>query len=134
MKILRNILGVIFGLMIGGFVNMGIITAGTALIPPPEGVDFTNVENLRQTAHLLQPIHFLTPFLGHAIGTMAGALTGVWIAASHYKIVAGIVGVFFLIGGIAAAAMIPGPKWFIALDLVFAYIPMAWIGMKLARK
>jgi hypothetical protein len=134
MTILRNILGALLGLLIGGFVNMGIIMAGNALIPPPAGVDFTNVENLRQTAHLLQPIHFLTPFLGHAVGTLVGALVAVLVAASHFKIVAGFIGVFFLIGGIAAAMMIPGPAWFIAVDLIFAYLPMAWIGMKIARR
>jgi hypothetical protein len=39
-----------------------------------------------------------------------------------------IVGVFFLIGGIAAASMISAPTWFIVLDLVVAYLPMAWLA------
>ena len=29
--------------------------------------------------------------------------------------------------------MIPAPAWFIALDLIVAYIPMAWIGGRLGR-
>lgn len=134
MTILRNILGAVFGLLVGGFVNMGIIIAGSALIPPPPGVDFTDADNLRQTAHLLQPIHFLAPFLGHALGTLAGSVAAVLVAASHYKIVAGFIGVFFLAGGIAAAAMIPGPVWFVAVDLIFAYLPMAWLGLKIAGR
>lgn len=134
MTILRNILAVILGLLVGGFVNMGIILVGTSLIPPPPGVDFTNAENLSQTAHLLQPIHFLTPFLGHALGTLAGALVAALVAASRYKIVTLIIGLFFLAGGIAAATMIPAPGWFIAIDLVIAYLPMAWLGLKLSGK
>ena len=40
-------------------------------------------------------------------------------------------GIFHLLGGIAAAVMIPAPLWFIVVDLVLAYIPMAWLGAKL---
>jgi hypothetical protein len=43
-------------------------------------------------------------------------------------------GVFFLLGGIAAAFMIPAPTWFIILDLVAAYIPMAYLAGKLVDK
>lgn len=44
------------------------------------------------------------------------------------------IGGFFLLGGIAAATMIPAPTWFIVVDLLFAYIPMAWIAGKLLKK
>jgi hypothetical protein len=29
--------------------------------------------------------------------------------------------------------MIPAPAWFIALDLIAAYLPMAWLGAKLGK-
>jgi len=45
--------------------------------------------------------------------------------------------VFFLCGGVMASVMIPAPSWFIATDLLLAYLPMAWlaiwIGARLAR-
>ena len=37
---LRSMIGVIVGLVVGGSLNMGIIVAGSMLLPPPEGVDF----------------------------------------------------------------------------------------------
>ena len=46
----------------------------------------------------------------------------------------GIGGATFLIGGIAAVAMLPSPLWFTGLDLVFAYLPMAWLGYRLAAR
>jgi hypothetical protein len=46
------------------------------------------------------------------------------------KIALGI-GVLFLIGGTAAVMMLPAPMWFSALDLIVAYIPMAWLGGKI---
>ena len=34
-----------------------------------------------------------------------------------------------LCGGVAASFMIPAPAWFIALDLLAAYLPMAWLAI-----
>ena len=36
---LRNALALLAGLVIGGFVNMALITFGPLVIPPPPGVD-----------------------------------------------------------------------------------------------
>ena len=77
---------------------------------------------------LLQPRHFVMPFLAHAIGTLAGALAAYLIAASSRVAMAYAIGVIFLLGGIAASVMIPAPAWFIALDLLAAYLPMAWLA------
>jgi len=45
-----------------------------------------------------------------------------------------VVGALFLAGGIAASFMIPAPTWFIVLDLVGAYIPMAWLGARIGSR
>ena len=71
----------------------------------------------------------------HALGTLAGALTASVIAASYRaQIAAYAIGAVFLVGGIAASLMIPAPAWFIALDLVVAYLPMAWLGMRIGTR
>lgn len=44
------------------------------------------------------------------------------------------IGVIFLCGGIAASLMISAPAWFIALDLLAAYIPMAWLAGRLGAR
>jgi len=41
------------------------------------------------------------------------------------------IGVFFLMGGIYMSTLLPAPTWFTVLDLVVAYLPMAWLGGKL---
>lgn len=134
MKILRNILAVIVGAVLGGIVNMAIVMIGPMLIPPPGGVDMTTVEGLTAAMPLLQPKHFIAPFLAHAVGVLVGAIVAYIIAASSKNIMAYIVGVLFLIGGISACFLIPAPLWFKALDLIVAYIPMAWLGIWIARK
>ena len=44
------------------------------------------------------------------------------------------IGVIFLCGGIAASFMIPAPGWFIALDLLAAYLPMAWLAVRIGSR
>ena len=133
MKLLRNILAVLAGLVLGSVVNMAIVMAGPSLIPPPAGVDVTNPETLAQSMHLFEARHFVTPFLAHALGTLVGAFVAFKVAASHKAAFAWTIGALFLCGGIAASFMIPAPAWFMALDIVVAYLPMAWLAIRLAR-
>ena len=62
------------------------------------------------------------------MGTLVGALLAYGIAGSRKTVFASAIGVLFLCGGIAASAMIPAPTWFKAVDLLFAYLPMAWLA------
>ena len=125
---LKNLVAVLAGIVIGGVVNTALIMLSPSLIPPPAGVDVSDAESLRQSIHLFEPRHFVMPFLAHALGTLAGALAAYLIAITHKRAIALAIGVVFLAGGVAASFMIPAPTWFIALDLLVAYIPMAWLG------
>lgn len=131
---LRNILAVVAGFLLGGLVNGTLIGIGPSIVPPPEGADLTTVEGLRAALPLLEPKHFMVPFVAHALGTLVGSVIAFMIAASHRAQLAGLTGVLFLCGGIAAAFMIPAPGWFIALDLIAAYIPMAWLGIQIGSR
>ena len=133
-KLIRNILAIVVGVAIGGTVNMALITLSPSLIAPPAGVDVTNTESLANAMHLFEPRHFLMPFLAHAVGTLVGALFAYLIAATYKARFAYAIGVVYLCGGIAASFMIPAPFWFIALDLLAAYLPMAWIGIQIGNR
>lgn len=114
--------------------NMGIITISGFVIPPPEGADLTTMEGLVASMHLFEPKHFIMPFLAHGLGTLVGALIAFLIAANHNMKFAMAIGVFFLLGGSVNAYLLPAPNWFIGLDLLLAYFPMAWLGGILAQK
>ena len=133
-RLLRNVGAVLLGIVVGSLVNMAIIAVGPALVPPPAGVDVDTAEGLAAGIHLFQPRHFLAPFLAHALGTLAGALVAWLVAASHKAAFAWAIGAVFLAGGVAAAVMIPAPAWFIALDLLLAYLPMAWLAIRAGRR
>ncbi|HVK40216.1 MAG TPA: hypothetical protein VNA88_16920 [Candidatus Kapabacteria bacterium] len=133
-RTVRIILAVVGGIVAGSIVNMGLIQLGSQMIPAPAGVDITTTEGLRAAMGLFEPRHFIFPFLAHALGTLFGAFVATWIAGDGGRLPAYIVGGFFLLGGIASAFMIPAPAWFIAVDLIVAYIPMALLGAKLAPR
>ena len=133
-KIVRNVLAVITGIILGSAVNMGIIMLQGYFIALPEGVDVTNTESLQSSMHLFGPKHFIFPFLAHAIGTLVGAYLSARIAANHKMQFALGIGIFFLIGGISMVFMMPAPVWFLILDLSVAYIPMGWLSGRLATR
>ena len=129
---LQNTLAAVGGWLIGSVVNMTLVNLGPIVIPLPEGVDVSSMEGLQQSMHLMQPLNFLFPFLGHAVGTLVGAFCGAKWAASYRAGIAMGIAIFFGLGGIAAAGFLGGPAWFLALDLIVAYLPMGYLAAILA--
>ena len=134
LNISRNIIALIFGLFLGGMINMLIINNGGGFIAPPEGVNPKDIESIKENMHLYTPIHFIIPFLAHAMGTFIGALITSLIADSFRMYLAIGVGFCFLIGGIMMVLMLPSPLWFNIIDLCLAYLPMGWLGWKIGSK
>lgn len=130
----RNVLAVIVGFVAGSIVNMSVIIMSGSIIPPPAGADVSTTEGLKASMHLFEAKHFIFPFLAHAFGTLAGAAFAAKIAATQKHIFALVIGVCFLAGGVAAVLTLPSPMWFNVVDLVGAYIPMAWLGGKLVTR
>ncbi len=127
--VLRNILAVIGGIVLGSILNMTIVmTLGSV----PEGVDPSDVESIKANIDRYEWFHFIVPFIAHALGTLLGAFIASKFGSTNKKVLALVVGAFFMIGGLAAVFMIPGPIWFAILDIAVAYIPMAILGHKLA--
>lgn len=132
--VVKNILAFVAGIIVGGVVNSMIVSLNGVLIPLPEGADVTSMEGLAASMSLFRPIHFLMPFLGHALGTFVGAFIVAKFAASHGSKLAYFIGLFFLGGGIYMVTQLPSPMWFNIVDVVFAYIPMSFLAIKMASK
>jgi hypothetical protein len=130
----RSILSVVLGLFFGAVVNGGVIALGSRLAPPPEGVNGEDVESIKANIHRYEPKHFAVPFLAHALGTLAGALTALALVSGQSVRGAYIIGAFFSVGGVAMILIVGGPLWFKVLDLGGAYIPMAWLATKVLAR
>ena len=131
--ILRNVLAILAGIILGSIVNMAIIMLSSSVIPPPEGVNPSDMESLKASMHLFEPKHFLMPFLAHAFGTLVGAFVAGLIAINHRLKISLAIGLFFMLGGITNILLLHSPLWFTITDLALAYIPMAWLGYKLQK-
>jgi len=130
--ILKNIIAVVVGWFGGSLVNMGLIQVGHSMFPI-EGVDPNDMEAMAAVMPSLGPEYFLFPFLAHALGTLVGAAIAYLIAANHKMKFALGIGGLFLLGGIAVNYMLPGPSWFSLVDILLAYLPMAFLGGKIAE-
>lgn len=132
--VLKNVLAVIIGAIVGGIVNMGIITISGSIVPLPEGVDASNIESIKANMHLYEFKHFLMPFLAHALGTLVGAIVATLMAANRGVVPAIIIGLLFLVGGVLMVMQLPSPLYFNIMDLGLAYIPMALLGWFMFKK
>jgi hypothetical protein len=134
MTILKNILAVVISLFIGVIVNISMVMFSSSVIPPPAGSDLTTTEGLQAAMPLMEPKHFLMPFLAHGFGTLVGAILAASMAVNYKMRFAMIIGICFLAGGIMNIFMLPSPVWFTIVDLGFAYIPMAYLGGKIVLR
>ncbi|MGX7666764.1 hypothetical protein [Flavobacterium pedocola] len=129
--IVKNILAVVTGFVVGSVVNGALISLGHTVIPLPEGADVSTYEKMKESMHLFGSEQFIFPFLAHALGTLVGAFAAARLAATSKMRIAMGIGIFFLLGGITNCFLLPAPIWFIILDVVAAYIPMGYLGGKL---
>lgn len=135
MKKYRNILATIAGFIIGSLVNMILVAVSGKIIPLPAGLNNKTAEGLAAGMHLMEPKHFVFPFLAHALGTLIGAFIATKLSNPKSIIGPMVIGVLFLAGGISMVFMVPNaPMWFNSIDLILAYIPMAYLGYVLERK
>ncbi|NQY10845.1 MAG: hypothetical protein HRT71_15205 [Flavobacteriales bacterium] len=130
--ILKNTLALIAGLIVGSIVNSVIVNSAPFIIPYPAGFDDSNMDSLIESMKLFEAKHFLVPFIAHALGTFVGAYLAYKIAASHKSKFAYTIGALFLLGGISMIIIVPvTPLWFTIVDLAGAYIPFAYLGIRL---
>ena len=131
-RILKNIFAVIVGWILGSFLNMGLVELGN-LVFPIKGINMNSMEELAIVIPTLNATYFIFPFLAHALGTLVGAIVAAFIAVSHKLWFALSIGGLFFIGGAMMVSMLPNsPMLFNVTDLVLAYIPMGWLGYKVA--
>ena len=107
-------------------INMGLIIIGGTIFPLPENFEPMNAINWNIK-------YFLFPFLAHSIGTFSGAFVASKLSKNYHIIIPIIVGLYFLSGGIYMVMILPAPTWFICLDLIVSYIPMALLGWKVSK-
>jgi len=110
--IARSVLAVLLGLVVG-FVLVAVIgTVSHQVFPPPPGIHSGDPEAQKAAIARIP----LGAFLFILVGWSSGALAGSWLAARiaiRSPFLHGlVVGMLFVITGIAAMFMLPHPLWF----------------------
>lgn len=132
--IIRNIFAVLVGLLLGAYANGYLIQWISPLFPLPEGTNVLDLESIKANIPYYSWKNFIAPFVGHAGGTLVAAFVCALLAASRKWILALVIGIVFLAGGIYMVKLLPeAPLWFDALDLGMAYLPMAFLGVFLGN-
>ena len=130
---IRSILAVFAGIMVGSTCNMGLIQLGNYLVELPEGIIPNSMESLEENIHKFSFIHFVFPFLAHALGTFVGAVVVALIDGKRSHLTVYVISLLFFVGGLMMVIQLPAPFLFEFVDLVFAYFPMAWLGLTVVR-
>jgi hypothetical protein len=128
--LLRAVLAVIAGLVVGQVVNGGLGFLGLLIYPMPPGVGWKDHEAIAEWLGAAPPVFWLLPIFAHQFGCFVGA----WVAEKLAPRSVGpalAIGFLFLTGGILNLFSIPHPLWFAIVDLAL-YLPSAWLGAKLA--
>lgn len=133
LRLLRNFGAGLVGLVAALLAIAAVTAAGGALIPPLASVDASDWKSINAHIREYSFAQLMVPFCAHAAGPLVGAYFGALIAASHKLVVAFSIGALFLIAGSYMVYLISSsPLWFSALDLCVAYLPMSWLGWRLA--
>ena len=129
---MKSILYSVLGLVLGALTNGFIVQLGSYFIQAPADFDLTTEKGLAKAMPLMGVEHFIFPFLAHSIGTLVGAYFVSKMKVNRPLLTAMAIGFAFLAGGVMMVIMLPQtPLWFILLDLILAYLPMAYFGYRL---
>ncbi len=134
LRTILNLFVFVICVLTGGMLKGIIVKYSGAIIPPPAGFDLTTGEGFKAAAAVIEPKHFIMPFLAHAVGTLVGAFLVTLLITERRLFRALLIGFLFFLVGVYMVFVLPSPLWFDAVDLALAYIPMAWIGYKLALR
>ncbi len=132
---MKSILLSVLGLILGALTNGMIVQIGATIVSAPLGMDISTEAGLAKAMPLMEFKHFVFPFLAHALGSLVGAFFVSKMHVNRTFINAMAIGFAFLAGGVMMVVMMPAtPVWFILLDLMLAYLPMAYLGYKLGQR
>jgi hypothetical protein len=132
--VLRNIAAVIAGLVVGMIVNLALIQLNTVFFPLPDGVDMTNTAQMKDVIQGMPAAAWILVIAAHLGQAFVGGWVAARLGASRRMMLAIIVGLLSLAGGIANALMLSAPLW-TWIEMPF-YPVVAWLAgrMELARR
>ena len=124
---IRNIIAVVVGVIVGMVFNMAVVILNTAvLFPVPEGFNWNDPDAVGAYFTDLPLTAFLVVLVAHLGQAFFGGLVAALISRNAAMTVAMIIGVLSMLAGIANMMMVPNPAWmWIEVPL---YLVAAWFA------
>lgn len=124
---IRNIVAVVVGLAAGMAVNMSLVMLNArVLFPMPEGTDMNNPEQLNAWVATLPTAAFFVVIAAHLGQSFVGGWVAARLGSSRPMLLAMIVGLASLAGGVMSMMSIKGPAWLV-VELPL-YLVVAWLA------
>jgi nitrate/nitrite transporter NarK len=109
-----------------------IMLNAEVLFPMPPGTDMNDPDQFNAYIDTLPTLAFFVVILAHLGQSFVGGWVAARLGASRPMLLAMIIGVLSLAGGIMAMMMIAGPAW-MAIELPL-YLVVAWFAGRLEEK
>ena len=130
---IRNILAVFAGLAAGMVTNMALVMLNAyVLFPMPPGMDMNDPDQMNAYIATLPATAFIVVLAAHLGQSFVGGWAAGRLAASKPLVLAMIVGVLSLAGGVANMMQLDHPTWmYVELPL---YLVLAWVAGRIEVK
>jgi hypothetical protein len=129
---IKNVLYVLSGVIIGGAVIYLVESIGHKIYPLPENFDWTDTEDIENHIASLPIGAFVIVLLAYILGSFAGGfMTALYKNSGLPNAVT--VGFALLLLGLLNMLMIQHPTWFLVVSLMI-YLPSAYMGGRLGLK
>ncbi len=127
---LRRILAVIAGIIVGSIGIWLIERVGHSLYPFPEGLKPTDIEGFKTYVENLPFMGKFIVILGYALGALLSGFVATKVANNNKPTAAIICGIIFMFFTIYNMVVLPTPIWFWVLGI--AVWGLVLVGYKLA--
>lgn len=124
---LRNILGIVAGILVGAVVIFVVQLIGHKVYPVAGTVDISDKEAMAAFVASLPMGALLFVIAAYAAGSFVGGALAAFIGRGARLRHALVVGLFLLVSGVMNLVAIPHPVWFSVLT-VLVFLPFAWLG------
>jgi hypothetical protein len=130
---LRSIIAVAVGIVVGVVLIMLGHFLSLLIYPMPADLDWNDHAAVAAHLETLPAGAWCLVVLAHGLGPLGGGFVAAWIGRRARMILALIVGVFFLVGGLMNLFEYRPAVWVWVVDIL-VYLPAAYVGFLLAPR
>lgn len=130
---IRNVLAVLAGLATGMVTNMALVMLNASvLFPMPAGTDMNDPVQMNAYIATLPATAFILVLAAHLGQSFVGGWTAARLGASKPMLLAMIIGVLSLVGGLMNMSQLDLPSWmYVEIPL---YLVLAWLAGRIEVK